>query len=414
MPITEDRLSRLREFGLSEYAARAYLALLDLGVAEARDVSTLSKVPTSKIYHVLDQLHERGLVEILPEFPKRFAPISFGEFLDKVLVDHRSRVTTLERERDALVRMFSVTGDVDLGERGSFMLLRGRRNVLNEFRGLLAGAEGDVLIYGGVGAGLRAALHALEAEAALGRGVTLRLLVPDDPAVTEALSRFGSPFQVRHRDSPGGVEGPGITIAVADGRRAVIAHFIPDDASTTRGDDTAIATDDKGMIAALRTVLEDTWRFAETSRRPSPEGDAPPSVEAFWARVRGHALLAVPVTALSSWVAAPGLPEAVARGARIRLVTDDPARAGALLPPEVAAAVEVRGVPRLHLHAAVADASEGLLVLPRPPGTAAAEAVVRVREAVQLAPLAAAFESLWAAAQPLAAPSPGSPAAPIF
>src|SRR5438552_18152006 len=137
VPITPERLSRLREFGLSEYAARAYLALLDLGVAEARDVSTLSKVPQAKIYHVLEQLHEKGLAVILPEFPKKYAPVPFPEYLDRLHEEHARAADAISRDREVLAEMFRVMGDTEMGNRGFFTVIRGRRNVMSKLGEML-------------------------------------------------------------------------------------------------------------------------------------------------------------------------------------------------------------------------------------------------------------------------------------
>ena len=181
MPVTEDRIGKLREFGLSEYAARAYLALLDLGLTEAREVSTLSKVPTSKIYHILEQLHEKGLVIILPEFPKKYAPVPFNEYLDKLQRDHEEAARAIDRDRDDLVKIFSVMGDVEIGDRGSFTVIRGRRNSLDKIAELIAGSSRDLFVLGSRGLAARCEYFADELRRASERGVRLRFTLPVFP-----------------------------------------------------------------------------------------------------------------------------------------------------------------------------------------------------------------------------------------
>src|SRR5438874_9854540 len=171
VPITPERLSRLREFGLSEYAARAYLALLDLGVAEARDVSTLSKVPQAKSYHVLAQLHEKGLAVILPEFPKKYAPVPFPEYLDRLHDEHERQAESIDRDREVLAEMFRVIGDADVGNRGFFTVVRGRRNVLAKIAEMLTDAHSDVLVLGTAGLAVRHESLKTEVQEARRRGV---------------------------------------------------------------------------------------------------------------------------------------------------------------------------------------------------------------------------------------------------
>src|SRR5207245_7041665 len=45
VPINQDRLRKMADHGLTEYQARVYLTLLDLGSATASQISPLSKVP---------------------------------------------------------------------------------------------------------------------------------------------------------------------------------------------------------------------------------------------------------------------------------------------------------------------------------------------------------------------------------
>ncbi|WP_136718379.1 TrmB family transcriptional regulator [Halorientalis salina] len=69
-------LEQLERFGLSGYAARTFVALASLGSGTARDVSQVSEVPRTQVYDAIDELHDRGLVDILQSSPKEFWAIS--------------------------------------------------------------------------------------------------------------------------------------------------------------------------------------------------------------------------------------------------------------------------------------------------------------------------------------------------
>lgn len=267
MPITEDRVARLREFGLSEYAARAYLALLDLGVSEASEISKLTKVPTSKIYHVLDQLHEKGLVEILPEFPKKYAPVAFSEFLEKVRREHADAVAQIERERTDLASLFSVVGNVEIGDRGNFTVVRGRRNVLEKTSEIIESANDFILVVGTAGTPERDLHHREEIRKARARGVAVRYLVPLEGADAEAFADLALVAEIRERDVRGAPRGIGVGIVIADGRQAFIVNYLPDDASIYSGKDVGIFTDHGAIVAALEAVLGPVWSAA------APYGD---------------------------------------------------------------------------------------------------------------------------------------------
>lgn len=262
MPITEDRVARLREFGLSEYAARAYLALLDLGVSEASEISKLTKVPTSKIYHVLEQLHEKGLVEILPEFPKKYAPVAFVEFLEKVRREHADAVSQIERERDDLSTLFSVVGNVEIGDRGNFTVVRGRRNVLEKTSEIIDEAKESILVVGTAGTAERDLHHREEIRRARARGVAVRYLLPLGDEGVETFRGLSALVEIRDRDVGGAPRGVGVGIVVADGRQAFIVNYLPDDASVYSGKDVGIFTDHAAIVAALEAILGPAWSRA--------------------------------------------------------------------------------------------------------------------------------------------------------
>src|SRR5688500_16691868 len=92
----QDTLPRLRALGLSEYAARAYLALLKLGKTDAKSVSALARVPPSKIYDVLATLEGAGLLEVFPEFPKKYGPLSIQKHIDRLVSGHRESADRIE------------------------------------------------------------------------------------------------------------------------------------------------------------------------------------------------------------------------------------------------------------------------------------------------------------------------------
>ena len=54
----------LKTYGFTTYEAKAYVALVGLGMATAREVCEVSTVPQGRIYTVLQSLANRGFVEI--------------------------------------------------------------------------------------------------------------------------------------------------------------------------------------------------------------------------------------------------------------------------------------------------------------------------------------------------------------
>ncbi|MFX1277475.1 MAG: TrmB family transcriptional regulator [Promethearchaeota archaeon] len=79
----------LREFlknsNLSNYEINAYLVLIRSNELTARQISERSKVPTGRIYEVLDVLNDFGMIEIQDSRPKKFKAISFNQAFQNVI-----------------------------------------------------------------------------------------------------------------------------------------------------------------------------------------------------------------------------------------------------------------------------------------------------------------------------------------
>ncbi len=100
----------LERLGLSAYQVRALLSLLRCGEAKASEVSELSGVPRAKIYEVLDQLAEMGLVDKIPTRPVRFRsrrPEEIVERLRKnIVMEYEDKIGFFDSVQKELVRSF--------------------------------------------------------------------------------------------------------------------------------------------------------------------------------------------------------------------------------------------------------------------------------------------------------------------
>jgi sugar-specific transcriptional regulator TrmB len=274
LPLTPERVAKLREFGLSEYAARTYLALLDLGTSEARDISGISKVPASKIYRILEQLHEKGLVAILPEFPRKYAPIPFEEFLEKIHDEHRDAAAAIDGERAALADMFAVVGRLEGNDRGSFTVSRGRRNVIEKLGEICSGARGSLLVVASAGCLVRRAFLSDLLADAHRAGAEVRVLLPHGcEAVPPELTAVAEV-----RLAAVGSLADGSALVLSDRRRALVVHFLPDDGHAFDGNDTGVATDHTGVIAFLDALARGPWSEGKpvSLRREIPVSTSPP------------------------------------------------------------------------------------------------------------------------------------------
>ncbi|MFX0071052.1 MAG: TrmB family transcriptional regulator [Candidatus Hermodarchaeota archaeon] len=78
--MSEDLITELKEFlkslKISTYEVNSYISLLPTKNLTAREISKESGVPSGRIYEVLEDLKEKGMIRIDDSRPKRYSPIS--------------------------------------------------------------------------------------------------------------------------------------------------------------------------------------------------------------------------------------------------------------------------------------------------------------------------------------------------
>lgn len=74
--LMEDLIDFLKAANLSTYEINAYITLLEsANLLTARDISIRSKVPSGRIYEILEELNEKGMLEIQDSRPKKYMSI---------------------------------------------------------------------------------------------------------------------------------------------------------------------------------------------------------------------------------------------------------------------------------------------------------------------------------------------------
>ena len=172
----------LTNMGLNEYQASALAHLMYVGETKATTLSKASGVPQARIYGVLEELSQMGLLIIRPGRPAHYSPMSPQEISDALMVGARDeimrRLSTIESYsadfQAAAGEMFLKGGG--LGERIPLLRIASMGKAsLEETKKLYATVSDELMI-------MTRAMEYLpqvkvELEQAIGRGVSVRVLM---------------------------------------------------------------------------------------------------------------------------------------------------------------------------------------------------------------------------------------------
>jgi len=185
MEPTLDRIAgTLRELGVSGPAAHAFCALVETTHATASDLVRKTGIPDSKIYYALDELAEKGFVEVQAGKPKTYRVVPPKEVEMRL-----SRIVQAEydRRRAATVRVAALLEPLRAAARAPAIdvayIVKGLPNVVARARALIASARKDVVLL----ASDEAVFRKFEEDliGAARRRVRVRLAVPDIPVAKE-------------------------------------------------------------------------------------------------------------------------------------------------------------------------------------------------------------------------------------
>jgi len=155
MLVKRELVSKIRDyFGLNIYETKAWLALLGKGIASAGEVATISGVPRSRAYDVLESLEKRGFAIIKIGKPVRYIGVKPNVILEKL--KNNARKDTEER----IASLSKIKGTEEFTELESLYnegmepvkredisaALKGKSNISNYLREILQSAEKEVII----------------------------------------------------------------------------------------------------------------------------------------------------------------------------------------------------------------------------------------------------------------------------
>ena len=211
MIVKDEFLSRLRKiFDLNLYEVKVWTALLSRGTSTAGELSTISDVPRSRTYDILESLEKKGFIIMKVGKPIKFVALKPEEVVERVkknlMVEAKEKTKRLETLKGDEV-LSELTGLFTKGIKfveptdlsGS---LKGRQNIYNHLDMMVRDAEKTVTIMT-TAEGLNRKLEVLMGsfEKIKKRGVKIRIAAPIDKNNIEIARDLKKVAEVRSIDN---------------------------------------------------------------------------------------------------------------------------------------------------------------------------------------------------------------------
>jgi len=207
MIVKDEFLSRLRKiFDLNLYEVRVWTALLSRGTSTAGELSSISDVPRSRTYDILESLEKKGFIVMRLGKPIKFVALKPEEVVERV------KKNLMRAAQDQTKRLEKMKGDEVLEElkvlftKGIKFVepsdlsgsLKGRQNLYNHLDMMIREAEKSITIIT-TAEGLNRKLEALfpSLEKCKKRGIKVRIAAPIDSNNLKIAKEFKKVADVR-------------------------------------------------------------------------------------------------------------------------------------------------------------------------------------------------------------------------
>ncbi len=255
--IVSERVRRaLQELGLTDYEARAYIALIENGPLTAAELSEMKLIPYSKVYEVLGSLAEKGFIESQQGRPARYFPRSPATAIESLVKNIERDV---RRKSEIVVReLMSIYEMKGWREKPDIWILRGEKSVSEKVRDAILRCEHELLIAAPqLTKELAEVLYSLILSVRAKDGkVQVMLSNSIAPSIIKRLSEIA---EVRTRDQ---MFGGGI---ICDNKEVVIIF------SGDEGPVLAIWSDHPGLASFAKNYFEYLWKESLSVKPKQPQ-----------------------------------------------------------------------------------------------------------------------------------------------
>ncbi|MBI2449372.1 TrmB family transcriptional regulator [Candidatus Pacearchaeota archaeon] len=262
MIVKEEFLSRLRKiFDLNLYEVKVWTALLSRGISTAGELSSISDVPRSRTYDILESLEKKGFIVMKLGKPIKFVALKPEEVIERVkknlAVEAKEKSKRLEQLKNEdvhkeLVSLF--TQGVKFIEPSDLSgSLRGRDNIYNHLDMLVRDAEKSITLVTtaeGLNRKIEALKHSL--EKAQRRGVKIRIAAPITQANKSVAQELSKIAEIRN------IENLKSRFAIIDGSQ--VMFMLLDDEQVHPNYDVAVWISTSFFAKSLEQMFEPVWQ----------------------------------------------------------------------------------------------------------------------------------------------------------
>jgi len=262
MIVKDEFLGRLRKiFDLNLYEVKVWTALLSRGVSTAGELSSISDVPRSRTYDILESLEKKGFILMRLGKPIKFVALKPNEVVERV------RRNLLKGAQEKSKRLEQLKGDEVLKElTGLFTQgvkyvqpsdlsgsLRGRQNIYNHLDMMVRDAVGSVTIVTSA-EGLNRKLEALlpSLEKAKKRKVKIRIAAPIDASNMKIAKDLGKVAEVKN------IPDLKARFSIIDGNQ--VMFMLMDDEKVHPNYDVGVWINTDFFAKSLDKLFENAWQ----------------------------------------------------------------------------------------------------------------------------------------------------------
>jgi HTH-type transcriptional regulator, sugar sensing transcriptional regulator len=262
MIVKEEFLGRLRKiFDLNLYEVKVWTALLSRGTSTAGELSSISDVPRSRTYDILESLEKKGFIVMKLGKPIKFVALKPEEVIERVkknlVVSAKEKSERLEKLKgnEVLEELNTLFKDgVKFVEPSDLSgALKGRQNIYNHLDMLVREAEESItLVTTADGLNRKMEILMPSLEKAKKRGVKVRVAAPINELNRKVAKDFAKVGEVRE------LEGLKARFMIVDGEQ--LMFMLLDDEEVHPSYDVGVWINTEFFAQALESLFDVAWK----------------------------------------------------------------------------------------------------------------------------------------------------------